>query len=44
MHPFSMPFEVSHRLRALARARESSLIALAGVIGVTAGLVVAGMG
>jgi len=37
-------FEVPHRLRALARARETSVIVLAAVVGATAGLVVVGMG
>jgi CIC family chloride channel protein len=37
-------FEIPHRLRALVRARESSLIALAALVGAVAGLVVAGMG
>jgi CIC family chloride channel protein len=37
-------FEVPHRLRALVRARESSIILLAAVAGALAGLVVAGMG
>jgi len=36
-------FEVPHRLRALVRARESSLIVLAAIVGAAAGLVVAGM-
>jgi chloride channel protein, CIC family len=38
------PFEVPHRLRAIVRARESSVIVLALVVGVLAGLVVAAMG
>jgi CIC family chloride channel protein len=38
------PLEVPHRLRALVRARESSIIVLAVLIGVLAGLIVAGMG
>ena len=38
------PFEVPHRLRAIVRARESSVIVLAAVVGVVAGLVVAAMG
>ena len=42
--PDRWPFEVPHRLRAIVRARESSVIVLAAVIGVVAGLVVAGMG
>lgn len=37
-------FEVPHRLRAIVRARESSVIVLAALAGATAGLVVAGMG
>ncbi len=37
-------FEVPHRLRAIVRARESSVIALAALAGAIAGLVVAGMG
>jgi CIC family chloride channel protein len=37
------PFEVPHRLRAFVRARESSLIALAAIIGLIGGLAVAGM-
>ncbi len=36
--------EIPRRLRALVRARESSLIGLAALVGVIAGLVVAGMG
>jgi CIC family chloride channel protein len=39
-----LTFEVPHRLRAIVRARESSIIVLAVVIGALAGLVVAGMG
>jgi len=35
--------EVPHRLRAIVRARESSIIALAALIGLIGGLVVAGM-
>ena len=35
--------EVPHRLRAMVRARESSIIVLAAVIGLVAGLVVAAM-
>ena len=41
---FSRPLEVPHRLRAIVRARESSVIVLAVVIGVIAGLAVAAMG
>ena len=37
-------FEVPHRLRAFIRARESSIILLAALVGGVAGLVVAGMG
>jgi CIC family chloride channel protein len=37
-------FEVPHRLRAFVRARESSIILLAAVVGVIGGLVVAIMG
>ena len=37
-------FEVPHRLRAIVRARESSVIVLAALIGVAAGLVVVVMG
>jgi chloride channel protein, CIC family len=39
-----LTFEVPRRLRAIVRARESSIILLAAVVGVLAGLVVAGMG
>ena len=42
--PERWPFEVPHRLRAIVRARESSVIALAAVIGFAGGLVVAAMG
>jgi CIC family chloride channel protein len=42
--PARWPFEVPHRLRAIVRARESSVIVLAAVIGVAAGLAVAAMG
>ena len=38
------PFEMPRRLRAMVRARESSLIALAAAVGAIAGLVVAIMG
>ncbi|MDI1344380.1 MAG: chloride channel protein, partial [Pseudolabrys sp.] len=41
---FSRSFEVPHRLRAIVRARESSVILLAALAGAAAGLVVAGMG
>ncbi len=37
-------FEIPRRLRALVRARESSLVALATIVGAIAGLVVATMG
>src|ERR1035438_6922242 len=40
----SMPFEVPHRLRAIVRARESSVIVLALIVGALAGLVVVAMG
>ena len=43
MTPFS-GFEVPHRLRALIRARESTIIPLAALVGGVAGLVVAAMG
>ena len=39
-----LTFEVPHRLRAIVRARESSIILLAVVVGVLGGLVVAAMG
>jgi CIC family chloride channel protein len=41
---FSRSFEVPHRLRAIVRARESSVILLAALAGAAAGLVVAAMG
>src|SRR5665213_3657884 len=44
MHWFNRPLEVPHRLRAIVRARESSVIVIAIVIGAIAGLVVAAMG
>ena len=44
MHWFSTPLEVPHRLRAIVRARESSVIVLALVVGALAGLVVTAMG
>jgi CIC family chloride channel protein len=44
MRRFSTPLEVPHRLRAIVRARESSVIALALVVGALAGLVVTVMG
>jgi CIC family chloride channel protein len=44
MRLISPSFEVPHRLRAIVRARESSVVVLAAVIGVLAGLVVVGMG
>jgi len=37
-------FEVPHRLRAIVRARESSIIVLAAAVGVIGGLVIATMG
>src|SRR3569833_2638337 len=37
------PLEVPHRLRAIVRARESSIILLAAAVGLVAGLVVAAM-
>ncbi|MFA6265720.1 MAG: chloride channel protein [Pseudolabrys sp.] len=43
MRPFN-GFEVPHRLRAFIRARESSIILLAALVGGVAGLVVAAMG
>ena len=44
MHWLTRPLEVPHRLRAIVRARESSVIVLAVIIGVVAGLAVAAMG
>jgi chloride channel protein, CIC family len=44
MRLFSHQLEVPHRLRAIVRARESSVIVLAVIIGAVAGLVVIGMG
>ena len=44
MHLFSRPLEVPHRLRAIVRARELSVIVLAVIIGIIAGLAVAAMG
>ncbi len=44
MRWFSYPFEVPHRLRAIVRARESSIIVLGTLVGAIAGLAVAGMG
>lgn len=44
MRLVSPPLEVPHRLRAFARARESSIILLAVVVGVIAGLTVSAMG
>lgn len=41
---FRHSFEVPHRLRAIVRARESSVIVLAAMAGAAAGLVVAAMG
>src|ERR1039458_4136811 len=44
MHWFSRPLEVPRRLRAIVRARESSVIVLALIVGALAGLVIAVMG
>lgn len=44
MRLISPSFEVPHRLRAIVRARESSVIVLAALIGVAGGLVVVVMG
>src|SRR5260221_7512402 len=44
MRFLSRPLEVPHRLRAIVRARESSVIVLAVIIGAIAGLAVAAMG
>jgi CIC family chloride channel protein len=44
MAPFTSGFEVPRRLRALARARETSIIVLAALAGAIAGLVVVAMG
>ncbi len=44
MRWFIHQVEVPHRLRAIVRARESSVIVLAALVGAVAGLVVAGMG
>jgi chloride channel protein, CIC family len=44
MRLISPSLEVPHRLRAIVRARESSVIVLAAAIGVIGGLVVAAMG
>ena len=44
MRWFNRPLEVPHRLRAIVRARESSVILLALVVGAVAGLAVAAMG
>jgi chloride channel protein, CIC family len=38
-----LTLEVPHRLRAIVRARESSVIVLAAIVGLVAGVVVAGM-
>ncbi|HET7381924.1 MAG TPA: chloride channel protein [Pseudolabrys sp.] len=43
MRWFRRPLEVPHRLRAIVRARESSLIILAAMVGSIAGLAVAAM-
>src|SRR3974377_637714 len=42
--PWGKQLEVPHRLRAIVRARESSIIVLALLAGALAGLVIAGMG
>ena len=44
MRWFRRPLEVPHRLRAIVRARESSMIMLAAMVGSIAGLAVAAMG
>ena len=44
MRLFNKPLEVPHRLRAFVRARESSVIVLALIVGALAGLVVVAMG
>ena len=44
MHWIRHSFEVPHRLRAIVRARESSVIVLAAMVGALAGLAVAAMG
>ncbi|HET7190840.1 MAG TPA: chloride channel protein, partial [Pseudolabrys sp.] len=44
MRWFTRPLEVPHRLRAIVRARESSVIVLALIVGAFAGLAVAAMG
>src|SRR5689334_14252393 len=44
MRLLTRPLEVPHRLRAIVRARESSVIVLAVIIGSIAGLAVAAMG
>src|SRR5262245_35728516 len=44
MRLFSRPLEVPHRLRAIVRARESSVIVLAVIVGIIAGLAVVAMG
>jgi len=43
MHWKGRPLEVPHRLRAIVRARESSIIVLAAIVGLLSGLVVAAM-
>jgi CIC family chloride channel protein len=43
MRRFRRPLEVPHRLRAIVRARESSVIVLAAMVGSIAGLAVAAM-
>ena len=44
MRLFSHHLEVPHRLRAIVRARESSIIVLAVIVGAIAGVAVAAMG
>lgn len=44
MRLLNRPLEVPHRLRAIVRARESSVIVLAVIIGIVSGLAVAAMG
>ncbi len=44
MRWFSYSFEIPHRLRAIVRARESSIVVLGTLVGAIAGLAVAGMG
>jgi CIC family chloride channel protein len=44
MRVFSRHLEIPHRLRAIVRARESSIIVLAAIVGAIAGVAVAAMG